>query len=175
MPKQLQALLGENYFSDLIRTKPLVRTDAYFFHIKMMPLEDKDKSTKQLKVNPTVYLGIIASKKAYPLAVDRNRIRRVLRAQCTAYLVPLIQLIATKNHGSDQSVVLDAPHNIQYNIRCLFRVKNLPKQKTLFKNQLIRHQSYLNPHGAAFPQCMRAMFEQAVQQLLLTSPLLVKG
>ncbi|MEN9911729.1 MAG: Ribonuclease [Pseudomonadota bacterium] len=171
MPKQLQALLGETYFSDLIRTKPLARTDAYFFHIKITSLEeDKDELKKQFKANPTVYLGIIASKKAYPLAVDRNRIRRVLRAYCTMYLVPLVQLIITKDHILDPSVASNIPHNI----RCLFRIKNLPKQKTLFKNQLIRHQSYLNPHSAAFSQCMRAMFEQTVQQLLRTSPLLIK-
>ncbi len=167
MPKQLQALLGENHFSDLIRTKPLARTDAYFFHIKLTSLQDKSK--EDVKVNPTVYLGIIASKKAYPLAVDRNRIRRVLRTHCVTYLVPLNQLIATKN--SDNLEASNVPHSI----RCLFRVKNLPKQKTLIKNQLIRHQSYLNPHSAAFTQCMRAMFEQAVQQLLRTYPLLVES
>ncbi|MEY3996852.1 MAG: Ribonuclease [Pseudomonadota bacterium] len=172
MPKQLQALLGETHFSDLMRTKPLARTDAYFLHIKITPLQDK--LNEKLKVNPTVYLGIIVPKKAYPLAVDRNRIRRLLRAHCVTYLVALIQLASTKNCDLAGSVALNVPYHIQHNIRCLFRVKNLPKQKTLFKNQLIPHQSYLNPHSAVFSQCLRTMFEQVVQQLLRTYPSLIE-
>jgi ribonuclease P protein component len=72
-------LKGEASFSALMRTKPLVAWDTCMLHALAVTPPTDDDTQQSLK--PCISLGLIVPKKVYALAVDRNRVRRVLRAQ----------------------------------------------------------------------------------------------
>jgi ribonuclease P protein component len=190
----LKPLLGEQHFSMLMKTKPLSRTEAYFLHIRLAassvvaPLytqtADNALSVSAVcaldsslghapPVALVVHLGLVVPKKAYALAVDRNRIRRVLRAQCMSEF--------QRNATALQAVL--AAQAEPSDIHCLFRVKTLPKQMKQAK-QILRpavdktaaskatpqpNAAYINPHSRAFTQSVHTQMAQAVQRLLRES------
>jgi RNase P protein component len=126
-----------------------------------------------------VHLGLVVPKKAYALAVDRNRIRRVLRAQCISEF--------QRNATALQAVL--AAQTEPSEIHCLFRVKTLPKQmkqvkKTNQAKQILHpaadktaaskatpqpNAAYINPHSRAFTQSVHTQMAQAVRRLLRES------
>jgi ribonuclease P protein component len=136
----LKPLLGEQHFSMLMKSKPLSRTEAYFFHARFVPVLSG--------VAPALFLGLIVPKKVHALAVDRNRVRRVLRAQCTTALQALC----------------DKP--LLYDIHCLFRVKVLPKPVPRHGVKPQLNAAYLNPQSQQFSQLVQAMLMQALPRLL---------
>jgi ribonuclease P protein component len=154
--KLLQPLLGKHSFSELIRSKPLAHTEAYAIHLSIFSKEKLIRNDQQ--TNLPIFLGIIAPKKSYPLAVDRNRVRRVLRAQSVLQLSNLEQLL--------KAPLADV--NRQHQIHCLFRIKQLSKQSSALKKGLmLSHQAYLNPHSIEFSDCVQGLLKQAAQQLVL--------
>jgi ribonuclease P protein component len=150
-------LLGEQHFSALMRSKPLARYEAYLLHAQIIP---KQLNSELIKSGSgfTVSLGMVIPKKAYVLAVDRNRIRRVLRAHCALGF-----------------------NNFEHDVHCLFRVKILPKNKKNVKatttaklavtgniaTNMSPNLDYLNPHSRAFSQCVHSLITQAIQRLKL--------
>lgn len=142
---QVVPLKGQENFSSLMRTKPLVAHGDYLVHAQPMSEQyfakktitsrtrstiehcletpptclDKNHIGRQQQVHAKVLLGLIVPKKCYPLAVDRNRVRRVLRAQTL--------LLARTLH---QPIML------------LFRVRAAKKG--------INKTALFNPHSAAF-------------------------
>jgi ribonuclease P protein component len=73
-------LKGADSFSVLMRTKPLAVWGACLVHA-LVKQENPLSSNTNIN-NSNIELGLIVPKKVYALAVDRNRIRRVLRAHC---------------------------------------------------------------------------------------------
>jgi ribonuclease P protein component len=79
--KTITPLKGIESFSALMRTKPLVNWDACMIHALA---QHSAADNETMPTAHSIALGLIVPKKAYALAVDRNRIRRVLRAQSLA-------------------------------------------------------------------------------------------
>lgn len=170
--KLLKPLVGEHNFSKLLYTKPLVRTEAYSVYLHIVFYTDK-QSDKQLNknnflststhtINPVVYLGMLVPKKAYGLAVDRNRIRRVVRATVNEVFFSLFKGFAEQINSQSDSLSLAA-----CSVYCLFKVNKLPKQNSLIKKGVtIPHQAYLNPHSLEFSQCIHTLLAQAANKLI---------
>jgi RNase P protein component len=93
-----------------MRTRPLAAWDACLVHAQ----------ANHAQTPPRLELGLIVPKKAYPLAVDRNRIRRVLRAQCflLAQALPctvqLLFRIKTAKKGEKKNALAFNPHNLEF-------------------------------------------------------------
>jgi ribonuclease P protein component len=99
----------------------------------------------QANASPQMALGLIVPKKAYALAVDRNRIRRVLRAHSF-------------------NLIKDLPFPIQV----LFRIKSKPK-KGVPKKNVLTHEAFVavNPHSAAFSQAVQVGLSKAISALVM--------
>ncbi len=136
----LLPLKGQATFSQLMRTKPQTAWGVCLLHAQ---LDASDLQPCDLQTKPSIELGLIVPKKAYALAVDRNRVRRVLRAQC-------------QQLGSQMSQ--HCPQTIQV----LFRIKSAKKgeKKPLFPN----------PHSAEFVASVQKGLAQTLKNLALTSP-----
>jgi ribonuclease P protein component len=72
-------LQGQTVFSHLLATKPLAANRYLAVHGVLTPSE---------MPFPAVKLGLIAGKRFAPHAHVRNRIKRVLRAQCSVEAAP---------------------------------------------------------------------------------------
>ncbi len=119
-------LKGAEPFSNLMRTRPLAAWGSCLVHVIATPTE----STPQFE------LGLIVPKKAYALAVDRNRIRRVLRAQC-------------------QALAKETPCTVQL----LFRIKTGAKKSEKAKPLAATN---INPHSAAFTKAVKHGLKNAL-------------
>ncbi len=126
----------------LMKTKPLSRTEAYFFHVRLVP-KPADQSSL-----PTAFVGLVVPKKVHALAVDRNRIRRIIRAQCRLAFQALDGLPPL------------------HDVHCLFRVKVLPKQTLGRGTKPQLNAAYLNPHSKQFTHLVQTMLAQALSRLL---------
>jgi ribonuclease P protein component len=107
--KTITPLKGVESFSALMRTKPLASWDSCMVHV--LPQHTDSKETPQAQ--HSIALGLIVPKKAYVLAVDRNRIRRVLRAQSLALSKTLpcsINLLFRIKAGAKKGLSAAAPN-----------------------------------------------------------------
>ena len=68
-------LCGANHFAQLMRTKPQAVWQNLLIHVVRATQQQTHANT-----SPTFALGLIIPKKVFPHAVDRNRVRRVVRA-----------------------------------------------------------------------------------------------
>jgi ribonuclease P protein component len=134
--KTITPLKGAEPFSALMRTRPLAAWGQCMVHAHVKLNEDPH-------VTPRIELGLIVPKKAYVLAVDRNRIRRLLRAQCL--------LLA---------------QDLPYSVQLLFRIKATAKKsaKAIVKTDVAATVFNRNPHSAEFA----AAVQQGLNKALLT-------
>lgn len=132
--KSITPLKGAEPFSALMRTRPLAAWGQCMVHAHVKLSEDQDSK-------PRIELGLIVPKKAYGLAVDRNRIRRILRAQCL--------LLAQ-----------DLPRSVQL----LFRIKATAKKGAKTQPAVAPQAFNSNPHSAEFA----AAVQQGLNKALLT-------
>jgi ribonuclease P protein component len=144
--KSITPLKGAEPFSALMRTRPLAAWGQCMVHAHAKLNENQDST-------PRIELGLIVPKKAYALAVDRNRIRRILRAQCF--------LLAQ-----------DLPCSVQL----LFRIKATAKKsaKASAKTDLAPQAFNSNPHSAEFAAAVKQGLSKALL-MLKTAPSLDKA
>jgi ribonuclease P protein component len=122
--KIITPLKGVESFSALMRTKPLAAWGQCMVHV----LAQNDAARH-------ISLGLIVPKKAYALAVDRNRIRRVLRAQC-----------------------LELAKDVPCSVQLLFRIKAGAKKGAPSILPAINR----NPHSAEFAAAIKHGLSKAV-------------
>ena len=78
-------LRGQDAFAKLIQKRPSADWDLCFIHVLLRQKDVLDKvafeNTFLIDSKSSCELGLIVPKKRFPLAVDRNRIRRVCKSQ----------------------------------------------------------------------------------------------
>jgi ribonuclease P protein component len=139
--KSITPLKGVESFSALMRTRPLAAWGQCMVHAHV-------KLNENQNLTPRIELGLIVPKKAYVLAVDRNRIRRILRAQCL--------LLA---------------RDLPYSVQLLFRIKATAKKgtKTTVKKTGVAPPLFnRNPHSAEFAATVKQGLETALLTLKAT-------
>jgi Ribonuclease P len=115
-------------------------------------------------------IGQIVPKKAYKLAVDRNRVRRLVRAHTLSVLREQAQLqtpalqdnplnaqATIEQAATGQAVIGQA---VLPNIELLFRIKSIDK-----KTRAAGYSQQANPHSQAFSQALRAGLQRAIAQI----------
>jgi ribonuclease P protein component len=138
---QLVPLKGSDNFSRLMYTKPRSAWGQCLVHAIAT---QKTSLENQAKASPQMALGLIVPKKAYALAVDRNRIRRVLRAHSF-------------------NLIKELPFPIQV----LFRIKSTLKKGSP-KKKALTHEAFVavNPHSAAFSLAVQDGLSKAISALV---------
>lgn len=149
-------LRGTERFSRLMRQRPIVSWGLFAIHADIAPRPETASSAPALIVaadaeHALVCLGQIIPKKTYKHAVDRNRVRRLVRAH------GLDAIQASRTTMCDQSAV---------HIDVLFRVKTSSK-KTGSKNpQTAGLDAPVNPHTQVFSQALKAGIKDAIEHVL---------
>jgi ribonuclease P protein component len=133
--KRIVPLKGLESFTALMRTRPLAAWGQCMVHALIKPIQPIGSQTR-------IELGLIVPKKAYQLAVDRNRIRRVLRAQC-----------------------LEAAQTLPCSVQLLFRIKPSPKKASPGKTASSAALVNKNPHSAEFTAAIKQGLSSAFATL----------
>ncbi len=141
LKKSIVPLKGAEPFSALMRTRPLAAWGSCMVHAHA-------KQNDSIDATPRIELGLIVPKKAYVLAVDRNRIRRVLRAQC-----------------------LILAQELPFTVQVLFRIKATAKKNGKSKT-MDAPTVNSNPHSAEFAVAIRQGLCKAVSSV--TAPTIAK-
>lgn len=174
---KLVPLQGAKHFSDLMRLRPLAHFGTCTMYAQWSTLPNDN-----LLKTPVIELGQVVPKKAYPLAVDRNRVRRLLRAhsltagQSALFSVPnpikkdrgdsgkggdSSRLSCQVTHATHVMHASQTPTDIaRLHVQLLFRIKPIDK-KTRFVG--LTHQA--NPHTQAFSLAVRSMLEKTFAKL----------
>lgn len=134
--KTVFPLKGQTVFNELIRTKPLATVGSCLIHARV-----KKTGANLAAASLGFDLGLIVPKKMYALAVDRNRVRRVLRAQC-------------------RQIAQQGPLDIQllFRIKAPVKIKGVPTPMPE------------NPHSAVFTQQIKHALNKAVKALKHPAP-----
>jgi ribonuclease P protein component len=130
--KKIIPLKGVESFSALMRTRPVAAWDQCMVHVLT-------KVDAHSQPQASIELGLIVPKKAYVLAVDRNRIRRVLRAQC-----------------------LERSHTLPCSVQVLFRIKANAKKGKQNKDPIHSELFNNNPHSAQFAAAIKQGLDKAL-------------
>jgi ribonuclease P protein component len=138
-PKRVEALKGPENFVYLLRSRPLASWQSKKVYASLVATQNE---TNVLNTNARIQLGQIVPKKLFPLAVDRNRVRRLARAQAQA-------LAATLNSATTIQILLK--------LSPTKKVPGVPKNAQTAPPQ--------NPHTRAFSIELRASMTQAVERI----------
>ncbi len=161
-------LRGTAQFSALMRTKPLARWENALIHVRVLHVSETQTDALQISAqqtrktplsvtNPCIYLGQVVPKKVFPLAVDRNRVRRILRAYCLA--------IVTSNKG------FSGAYQVLFRLKPLDKSQQKNKQispKTKSPEPTKASAAHLlptsNPQSQVFSAQIFALLEQALRK-----------
>lgn len=139
-PKTTQTLIplkGQDNFMRLMRTKPLASWQNCRIH---------GAKVDSGVILGQIVLGQIIPKKLFPLAVDRNRARRIARA-----------------HARELATQLKPIENVQVLLR-LSPTKKTPQTTKNAQRHAVKP-PLENPHTRCFANALRATLNQAIQRL----------
>jgi ribonuclease P protein component len=137
--KRVKPLKGQTNFVQLMRGRPLASWQSNKVYAS---LASNQSDVEPTTTNTRILLGQIVPKKLFPLAVDRNRVRRLARAQAQA-LVATICPTET--------------------IQMLLKLSPVKKMPGASKNSV--SSPVQNPHSRVFSNALRASMTQAVQRI----------
>lgn len=130
----------------LMRTKPLASWQNCRIHGAQMDNTATLNEVDSGVVLGQIVLGQIIPKKLFPLAVDRNRVRRIARA-----------------HARELATQLKPIENIQVLLR-LSPTKKTPQTTKNTQRHAVKP-PLENPHTQCFANALRATLNQAIQRL----------
>lgn len=160
MTQKLSALKGTQNFMQLMAFKPLASLQNVSIHATYATVNQNTKSTTEPA--PFIRLGQIVPKKLFPLAVDRNRVRRLVRAHIRG-------LVQTANADQNQSGL--PPPSLSVLVR-LKPHKSNKKSKSAI-NETSKNaikigflQAENNPQSRRFALALRTTIDQAMHSLV---------
>ena len=156
-------LRGSFEFQKLMNTRPASTASQYHVHIATpisKPATSKPATSPKIDA---VYLGLIVPKKRYPLAVDRNRVRRVCRALTRAAIQTAEQ---TTKQIAKQEYFARSNNTAQLNnIAILFRFKPSKRDKKQAVGLAIEP-AVNNPHSKFFAAHLKMHLTNALNNAI---------